>query len=73
MAENVPDQYLITIEDENWLAEYAGSGAVPRFPASQAAERYDVPEGTLMVSGGLNACQLVTGPDTVHYYRLRKF
>lgn len=79
MLINVPSEYLITIGEDSWMAEYVGTGspydARYGFTAEEAAERYPVPEGTLMVSPDMRACQLVTAERELghHYYRLRRF
>lgn len=70
MSVNIPNEYLITVNGANWVAQYAGSGAEASqrfgFRPEQATEQYDVPEGKLMVAAptsdrGFGACQLYTG------------
>lgn len=78
MPTNVPNEYLITIGDDSWMAKYVGSGAGYQnelgFSPAEATERYRVPEGTLLVSAEKGACQLVTrDPELPHFYRMRRF
>ncbi|HYF91331.1 MAG TPA: hypothetical protein VD969_03690 [Symbiobacteriaceae bacterium] len=75
---NIPNEYLITIGEDSWMAKYVGSGDRFRgrfgFHPAEAAEQYPVPEGTLMVSPDRRTCQLITdAPPVHHYYRLQTF